>query len=97
MADKEDRQKNMNIAKGEDGERAEREELESEREMLLRKYSGCHLIYFSIIKDIKPAARGPTLFFSSSSSSFHFSSRAPDATATSLFLFLFFSRGWRRR
>lgn len=25
------------------------------------KYSGCHLIYFSIIKDIKPAARGPTL------------------------------------
>lgn len=22
---------------------------------------GCHLIYFSIIKDIKPAARGPTL------------------------------------
>lgn len=29
--------------------------------MLPRKYSGCHLIYFSIIKDIKPAARGPTL------------------------------------
>lgn len=45
--------------------------------MLLRKYSGCHLIYFSIIKDIKPAARGPTLFFPFSSSSLHFSSRAP--------------------
>lgn len=72
MVDKGDRHKNMNIAKSKSGKRAE-----SEREMLLRKYTGCHLIYFSIIKDIKPAARGPTLFFPFSSSSFHFSLRAP--------------------
>lgn len=49
--------------------------------MLLRKYSGCHLIYFSIIKDIKPTTRGPTLsvfFFL-----FPFFLAGPGGTATS--------------
>lgn len=44
-----------------------------------------HLIYFSIIKDIKPTTRGPTLsvfFFL-----FSFFLAGPGGTATSLFFF----------
>jgi len=59
--------------------------------MLLRKYSGCHLIYFSIIKDIKPAARGPTLFFFRFLLPFSIFPRGPRCDfSLSLFLSLFF-------
>lgn len=63
------------------------------RDALLRKYSGCHLIYFSIIKDIKPAARRPTLFFPFSSVLFTFLLAGPDAQPRLLsFSLLFFPR-----
>lgn len=55
--------------------------------MPLRKYSGCRLIYFSIIKDIKPADRSqPTL-----SVFFLIFSFLPANPAVSLSLFCFFS------